>query len=122
MKKLFLGLSILFLLAGCKKDENTSRFAGTWKGTYIGSNDNGYFQFTVDDGGNVNASSLSSPTSTVLTGKGNATSSGNLTVALGIATSGATFTGTISDTTATGSWENKSTGTSYTGTWKTSKQ
>jgi len=119
--KLLLLLAFVSIVA-CSKKEDISPFAGSWKGTYTGANDNGKWDAVINADGSATGNIKSTPSGLSYVATGQVASNGQFTLTAGTATSGAVFTGILSGTNATGSWVNNIVTPNYTGTWSGTKQ
>lgn len=120
MKPIFT-LFLLLTLFSCKKD-SVNNFAGTWIGTYTGTEDNGTFSLQISNEGKVTGTATSVVALDTYQVVGAVATNGTITVTFGTATSGGTFIGTLKGNTGSGTWENKMTNPTFTGTWTGSKQ
>lgn len=89
---------------------DASAYAGNYTGSYSGD-DNGSFQVTVEQNGNIKLTGKSQRNNQAFTGSGKMNSDGSLGITLGNISTGATFQGSI----------NQKTGALY-GTWKNAEQ
>lgn len=105
------------VMAGCKKDKDeTSKFEGTYKGTYTGG-DKGSLIVDVDASGNISGTSLSSNTLEAFGITGKVDNNGSFTGSTDIGTE---FKGAFSGSNASGTYSNTS--LSISGNWTATKQ
>ena len=96
--------------SGTPQNTSVSVYAGNYSGNY-GGDDNGPFQVTVEQDGNIKLSGKSLRNNQAFTGNGKMNRDGSLGITLGNISTGATFQGSI----------NPKTGSLY-GTWKNGEQ
>lgn len=128
MKKTIWILLLSFFFVGCSKDDdndvNTSAYAGVWLGTYSGDDDNGIWQVTISNTGEVNGTASSYVFEEQYSLSGTVTEAGVMNLTVGNASSGSTFVGQLDAENGTGSgtWVNNVVDPPINGTWIGVKQ
>lgn len=124
MKTTVFSLLICIMLFACKKSDNSnnnSNFAGTWKGSYSGS-EKGTWIMIIDNGGKVTGYITREYGGAAAEATGFVTQNGDISMAVGASDIGATFKGKLVNGSGSGTWENPSYRSDWNGTWTGIKQ
>ena len=113
MKTFIRNSTVIFLISliigisaiACSSDDNyVSEHQGIWRGTYTGNEDEGRWELTVDQKGNITGILTSGIIVQTFQLGGKVKKDGKLNLAIGNVSSGASFSGEMSGDSARGVW------------------
>ncbi|MEO6610563.1 MAG: hypothetical protein ABIT05_00465 [Chitinophagaceae bacterium] len=121
--KFSLAVFILTMFGCVKANPHENPFAGHWKGTYTGANDQGTWDIVLDKDGFVTGNTVSTTFAQTNTASGVVSEQGqvSLLITIGTVIAGASFNGNMTGHSASGTWTNNTFTPPYTGTWTGSK-